>query len=90
MKTHFMIGVALSVTVCAGAAGAASYNGSWPIKIAHAQFYDGNYCLILSGATSGGAELTGPLGDLYGDFEVHRGNLIAIVPLPTNGFNEGE
>jgi len=92
MKARFMVGAALSATVWAGAAAAASYNGNWPITIAHAQFYNGNYCLILSGATSGGAELTGPLGDLYGNFEVRGRNLIAIVPLPNGGCgcNSGE
>lgn len=75
-----------------GTAGATSYNGSWPVTIANAQYYNGNYCLILSGATSGGAELTGQLGDLYGDFQVRGHTLIAIVPLEDGGCgcNDGE
>src|SRR5579862_1694276 len=73
-----------------GTAGAASYNGSWPITITNSQYYNGNYCLTLSGSTGGGAELSGPLGDLYGNFQVLGKNLIAIVPEQTGGgFNWG-
>jgi hypothetical protein len=70
-----------------GAAGAASYNGSWPITITNSQYYNGNYCLTLSG---GSAQLSGPLGALYGNFQVLGKNLIAIVPEQTSGgFNWG-
>jgi|SRR5215469_12483930 len=92
MKTRFMAGVALSATVWAGAAiaGTVSYNGNWPITITNSQYYNGNYCLSLSGSTGGGAELSGPLGDLYGNFQVLGKNLIAIVPEQTGGgFNWG-
>ena len=91
MKARLMIGAALSATfISSGVAVAASYQGNWPITITHSQFYNGKYCLKLSGATGGGAELTGPMGDLYGDFQVFGRNLVSIVPLPSNGFNEGE
>lgn len=73
-----------------GTAGAASYNGSWPITITNSQYYNGNYCLTLSGSSGGGAELSGPLGDLYGNFQVLGRNLVAIVPEQTGGgFNWG-
>ena len=85
-----MIIAALAAALMSGTAVAASYEGNWPITIANAQFYDGDYCLELSGSTSGGAELTGPLGNLYGNFQVFGRTLIAIVPLPGNGFNLGE
>ena len=92
MKAHFKFGTALSAALWAGAALAStvSYNGNWPITITNTQFYNGNYCLILSGSTGGGAELSGPLGDLYGNFQVLGKNLIAIVPEQTGGgFNWG-
>jgi len=93
MKTHLMIGAALSAPLWGGAAGAGSadYTGNWPITISHAQYYNGNYCLALNGSTGGGATLTGPLGNLYGNFQVLRANLVAIVPLQNSGgFNTGE
>jgi hypothetical protein len=94
MKSRLMIGAALSAALWVGTAvaGSVSYNGNWPVTITHAQYYNGSYCLQLSGSTSGAAELTGPLGDLYGNFEVRGRNLIAIVPLENGGCgcNSGE
>jgi hypothetical protein len=92
MRTCLAIATTLSALISASTAlaGAASYQGNWPITISDARYYDGNYCLELSGSTSGGAELTGPLGNLYGNFQVFGRNLIAIVPLQSNGFNLGE
>jgi hypothetical protein len=91
MKTCLAIVTALSALISAGTALAAtpSYNGNWPITISGARYYDGNYCLVLNG---GGAELTGPLGDLYGNFQVFGRTLIAIVPLENGGCgcNSGE
>ena len=73
-----------------GTAGAASYNGSWPITITNSPNYNGSYCLTLSGSNSGGAELSGQLGDLFGNFQVLGRNLIAIVPEQNGGgFNWG-
>ena len=70
-----------------GTAGAASYNGSWPITITNSPNYNGNYCLTLN---SGAVHLSGQLGDLYGNFQVLGKNLIAIVPEQTGGgFNWG-
>ena len=90
-KALGILGGALSAVFISGSVLAAGYNGNWPVTISNAQYYDGSYCLILSGSTSGGAELTGALGDLYGNFEVSGRNLIAIVPLPYGGgFNLGE
>ena len=86
---------ALGILACAlcamsGPAAAASYNGSWPVTITNSQYYNGNYCLTLSGSTGGGAELSGSLGNLYGNFQVLGKNLIAIVPEQTGGgFNWG-
>ena len=87
-----MIGAALVAAfwTCAASAGGGDYNGDWPLTISKSQFYDGNYCLKLSGATSGGAELTGQLGNLVGNFEVLGRNLIVDVPLPAEGLNYGE
>jgi hypothetical protein len=92
MKTCLAIATALSALISAGTAraGTPSYEGNWPITISNAQFYDGTYCLKLSGSTSGGAELTGQMGNLYGNFQVFGRTLIAIVPLQSNGFNLGE
>lgn len=92
MKTPGIPACALCVTLWAGAAiaGSVSYNGNWPVTVTHSQYYDGTYCLMLSGSTSGGAELSGPLGDLYGNFQVLGKNLIAIVPEQNGGgFNWG-
>lgn len=91
MKTHLLIGTALSAAIISGTAIAAGYQGNWPVTIANARFYDGNYCLTLNGSVSGGATLTGPLGNLNGDFQVRGRDLIAIVPLQDGGgFNDGE
>ena len=91
MKAQLMMGAALSAALVSGTAAAASYEGNWPITITHAQFYNGDYCLTLSGATGGGATLNGPLGSLYGNFQVFGRRLIAIVPLQDGGgFNDGE
>ena len=91
MKAQLMMGAALSAALMSGTASAASYEGNWPITITHAQFYNGDYCLTLSGSTGGGATLNGPLGSLYGNFQVFGRRLIAIVPLQDGGgFNDGE
>lgn len=92
MKVQLIVGAAISAALMSGTAVAASYQGNWPITITDAQFYNGQYCLELSGSTSGGAHLTGPLGDLYGDFQVRGRTLIAIVPLEDGGCgcNDGE
>lgn len=90
MNMNLAIGAALSAALWTCAAAAASYNGNWPITVTNSQNYNGNYCLMLSGSTGGGAELSGPLGDLNGNFQVLGKNLIAIVPEQTGGgFNWG-
>ena len=90
-KALGILACALSSAFMSGAAVSQSYNGNWPVTITRAQFYNGSYCLELSGSTSGGATLTGPLGTLSGNFEVLGRNLIAIVPLQNGGgFNYGE
>ena len=89
-KALGILACALSCAFMSGAAVAQSYNGNWPVTITHSQYYNGNYCLELSGSTGGGATLTGQLGDLYGNFQVLGRNLIAIVPEQTGGgFNWG-
>lgn len=91
-KTSGIEACALSAVFWAGAAiaGSVSYDGNWPITITNSQYYNGNYCLTLSGATGGGAELSGSLGNLYGNFQVLGKNLVAIVPEQTGGgFNWG-
>lgn len=92
MKAQLMIGAAVCSVLMSGSAIAASYTGNWPVTIAHAQFYNGSYCLELNGSTSGGATLTGPLGNLVGNFQVRGRTLIAIVPLENGGCgcNDGE
>lgn len=89
-KTFGMLPLATVLWTGAAIAGSADYSGSWPITITNSQYYNGNYCLMLSGAIAGSAELNGPLGDLYGNFQVLGKNLIAIVPEQTGGgFNWG-
>jgi len=92
MKTNLMIGATLSAALWAGAAiaGGGDYNGNWPLTISGSQFYNGNYCLALSGGLGGRAELTGPMGNLIGSFDVFGRNLIADLPLPAEGLNYGE
>ena len=89
MKAQLVIGAALSAALMSGSAVAAGYDGNWPITITGARYYDGNYCLELNG---GAAELTGQLGNLYGNYRVSGRNLIAIVPLENGGCgcNSGE
>lgn len=90
-KALALAACALPAALMSGAAAAASYNGNWPITITHAQFYDGTYCLTLNGALNGGAALSGPLGNLNGNFQVFGHTLVAIVPLQNGGgFNDGE
>ena len=93
MKTRLIIVGTLAAALSAGSAVAGTtvgYNGNWPITISNTQFYNGSYCLELSGSTGGGATLTGPLGTLSGNFQVLGKNLIAIVPEQTGGgFNWG-
>ena len=87
-----ILACSLSAALWASAAfaGTVSYNGNWPVTITNSQYYNGNYCLMLSGSIGGGAELSGPLGDLYGNFQVLGKDLIAIVPEQTGGgFNWG-
>lgn len=89
-KPFGILACALSAAFMSGTAVAQSYNGNWPITITNSQYYNGNYCLALSGSGGGGAELSGPLGNLYGNFQVLGKNLIAIVPEQTGGgFNWG-
>ena len=89
-KAIGILACALTGALMSGTAVAASYEGNWPITITNSQYYNGNYCLTLSGSIGGGAELSGPLGDLYGNFQVLGKNLIAIVPEQTGGgFNWG-
>jgi hypothetical protein len=89
---------ALGILICAlcaalmsGPAAAQSYNGNWPLTISHSQFSNGSYCLTLNGSNSGGASLTGPLGNLpNGDFQVVGRNLVASIAQPYGGgFNAG-
>lgn len=82
---------ALSAVLMSGAAAAASYNGNWPITISHSQYSNGSYCLTLAGSVSGGAALTGPLGNLpNGDFQVIGRSLVASIAQPYGaGFNAG-
>ena len=91
MRMCLAISATLFALTSAGAAlaGTADYNGNWPITISDARYYDGDYCLKLNG---GAAELTGPLGDLYGNFEISGRTFIAIVPLENGGCgcNSGE
>ena len=93
MKTHLMIGFALSAALWADAtfAGGVSYDGNWPLTVSHSQYSNGSYCLTLSGSTSGGAALTGPLGNLpNGTFQLIGRRLVASVAYPTgSGFNAG-
>lgn len=90
MKAQLLSGAAVSAALMCGAAVAASYQGTWPITITNSQYYNGKYCLALTGSTGGGAELSGQLGDLYGNFQVLGKNLVAIVPQQTGGgFNWG-
>ena len=86
-----LAGVLAAALTSGGTVGAASYNGTWPITITNSQYYNGNYCLTLSGSNGGGAELSGgQLGNLYGNFQVLGKNLVVIVPEPTGGgFNWG-
>lgn len=90
-KALGILACALSTALMSGSAVAASYNGTWPLTIAHSQYSNGNYCLTLSGSLSGGASLTGPLGNLpNGDFEVIGRNLVASIAQPYGGgFNAG-
>src|SRR5579862_2455279 len=82
---------ALMIAGSCNAALAASYSGSWPVTISNSKGSNGSYCLTLSGTTSGGASLTGPLGDLPdGDFVVIGRDLVASVAYPTgSGDNAG-
>lgn len=92
MNAHLIAGSALFAALWAGAAiaGTVSYDGNWPVTVTHTQFYDGSYCLELSGSIGGGATLTGPLGTLSGNFQVLGKDLIAIVPEQNGGgFNWG-
>lgn len=89
-KALCILAGALAAALMSDSAIAASYNGTWPITITNSQYYNGNYCLTLSGSTGGGAELSGQLGDMYGNFQVLGKNLVAIVPEQTGGgFNWG-
>jgi hypothetical protein len=91
MKARIMIGAALSAALMSGTAVAASYNGNWPLTVSHSQYSNGTYCLTLAGTTSGGASLTGPLGNLpNGDFQVIGRSLVASIAQPYGGgFNAG-
>jgi hypothetical protein len=82
---------ALSAALMSGAAAAASHNGTWPLTISHSQYSNGSYCLTLAGSTSGGASLTGPLGNLPdGDFQIVGHSLVASIAQPYGGgYNAG-
>lgn len=81
----------LCIAVLSGTADAASYNGNWPLTISHSQYSNGSYCLTLNGSVSGGASLTGPLGNLpNGQFQVIGRSLVASIAQPYGGgFNAG-
>lgn len=90
-KALGILACALSTALMSGTAVAASYNGNWPLTISHSQYSNGSYCLTLTGTNSGGASLTGPLGNLpNGDFRVIGRSLVASIAQPYGGgFNAG-
>lgn len=90
-KARGILACALFAAVLPGIAEAAGYNGNWPLTISHSQYSNGSYCLTLNGSVSGGASLTGPLGNLpNGQFQLIGRNLVASIAQPYGGgFNAG-